>query len=146
MKSLAQLRIPSAPARLKAPGSRNAIVAISGGRFVLAMVLFGASQSGCWSSAPRESKEAALRQDLQVMRSVLAQYRADKGKGPDSLKGLVRDGYIRILPADPLTGSRTTWRVIRQPQAPGRTEPPAVLDVRSGATGISSDGPAYGSW
>jgi general secretion pathway protein G len=119
---------------------------MSGGRFVLAMVLFGASQAGCWSSPDQESKEAALRQDLQVMRSVLAQYRGDKGRGPDSLEELVREGYIRILPTDPFTGSRATWRVIREPMAPGRTEPSAVLDVRSGATGVSSDGTAYGSW
>jgi general secretion pathway protein G len=80
------------------------------------------------------------------MRSILAQYRADKGRGPDSLEELVREGYIRILPADPFTRTRTSWRVIREPQAPGRTERPAVVDLRSGATGISSDGTAYGSW
>ena len=115
-------------------------------RFGLALVVVGVSLLGCSRSPPQRSKEAALREDLKTMRSVLDQYRGDKGKGPDSLEQLVREGYLRVLPADPITESRATWRVIRAPLTPGQTARPVVADVRSGAKGIASDGTAYSSW
>jgi general secretion pathway protein G len=94
----------------------------------------------------QESKEAALRENLKTMRSVLDQYRGDKARGPDSLEQLVREGYLRVLPEDPITESRATWRVIRATVVAGQAEQPAVVDLRSGAKGIASDGAAYSTW
>ena len=104
------------------------------------------SPPGDLRSPFQDSKEAALRQDLKTLRLVLVQYRGDKGKGPESLEQLVSEGYLRVVPTDPITKSRATWRVIRATVVAGQAEQPAVGDVRSGAKGIASDGTAYSSW
>lgn len=80
------------------------------------------------------------------MRSVLGQYRSDRGKGPESLEELVKEGYLQVLPADPFTNSRASWRVVRAAPAPGRADRPVVVDVHSGATGKAADGTPYSSW
>jgi len=87
------------------------------------------------------AKETALKEDLQVMRKVLDQYFKDRQKWPEDLDSLVRDGYLRAVPADPMTGRSDTWRAI--PSEYGRAD---VFDVRSGAAGQAGDGTLYGSW
>ncbi|HEY9071913.1 MAG TPA: prepilin-type N-terminal cleavage/methylation domain-containing protein [Candidatus Ozemobacteraceae bacterium] len=87
------------------------------------------------------ARETALKEDLHVLRKVLDQYYKDRQVWPTDLDSLVRDGYLRAIPADPITGRTDTWLVI--PSEEGRAD---VFDVRSGATGASSEGSAYGSW
>ena len=55
---------------------------------------------------PRRAKEAALKENLFVMRDVIDQYFADKGSYPESLQALVDEGYIRKIPHDPFTDVR----------------------------------------
>jgi general secretion pathway protein G len=96
---------------------------------------------------PQRAKEAVLKQDLFVLRDLIDQYFADKGKYPDSLRSLVDDGYIRKLPVDPITESDDTWETIYaeasddDPDAQG-----GVFDVRSGARGSALDGSSYSDW
>ena len=113
--------------------------------FEFALAAIAASFLSC-NSAPQASKEAALRDDLKAMRTVLEQYRNDKNEGPESLDQLVREGYIRKVPIDPFTRSSETWQVVRGKAAAGQAERPRVIDVRSGAKGIGRDGSAYSSW
>ena len=80
------------------------------------------------------------------MRSVIGQYLRDRGKGPDSLQELVKEGYLAVLPVDPFTNSRASWRVVRAAPVPGRADRSVVIDVHSGATGKASDGVPYSSW
>src|SRR5215467_10645621 len=49
----------------------------------------------------QSAKEAALHNDLFLMRDAIDQYYADKGKYPDSLDTLVSEHYIRAIPNDP---------------------------------------------
>lgn len=84
------------------------------------------------------AREEGLRNSLSVMRQVVDQYRGDKGVAPPSLEALVREGYLRKVPADPITGSAQTWQ-ISAAQASG-------LEIHSGARGIASDGTRYNSW
>jgi general secretion pathway protein G len=126
-------------------GTRKLIVTERGAPLSLALLVVAVSLQSCRNPAQR-SKEATLREDLRTLRTVLDQYRGDKGRGPNSLEQLVREGYLRVLPSDPFTKSRATWRVIRATVVPGQGEEPAVVDVRSGARGIASDGTAYSSW
>ncbi|HNW35300.1 MAG TPA: prepilin-type N-terminal cleavage/methylation domain-containing protein [Candidatus Ozemobacteraceae bacterium] len=87
------------------------------------------------------ARETALKEDLQVMRKVLDQYFKDRQKWPEDLDGLVRDGYLRVIPADPMTGRSDTWHTI--PSDDGHAD---VFDIRSGAAGQGIDGTSYGSW
>jgi general secretion pathway protein G len=88
-----------------------------------------------------------LRETLGTVRSALDQYRGDQGNSPESLGDLVSRGYLRSVPFDPMTKSRTTWRVIRVSSgAVGDPERLVVVDIRSGAEGTASDGTMYSSW
>ena len=55
------------------------------------------------------AKEAALEQDLSVMRRAIDQYTIDKQQPPQSLEDLVTAGYLRGIPVDPFT-RRPNWR------------------------------------
>lgn len=88
-----------------------------------------------------KSRETALKEDLHIMRKVLDQYYRDRGAWPGEIDSLVRDGYLRSIPADPITGRTDTWKMV--PSEEGRVD---VFDIRSGADGKSSDGTSYAAW
>ena len=93
------------------------------------------------------AKEAVLRNNLFTLRTVIDEYTYDKKKAPQSLQDLVEAGYLRQIPVDPITGSNQTWVVIMEDAltAVDQTEP-GIVDVRSGAEGISLDGTPYSEW
>ena len=96
---------------------------------------------------PIKAKEAVLKQDLFVLRDVIDQYFADKGKYPDTLDALVDDGYIRKLPVDPITESDTTWQSVQaEADEDDPTSTGGVIDVHSGAAGTALDGSRYSDW
>jgi general secretion pathway protein G len=82
------------------------------------------------------SKEVTLKQSLVVMRDAIDKYHSDTGRYPDALDDLVTKRYIRSVPRDPITDSAATW-VLIPPDTPAKG---GVYDVRSGATGKTSDG------
>lgn len=86
--------------------------------------------------------EAALKENLYLMRDAIDKHFADTGRYPASLDELATKKYIRSVPADPLTQSPATWIVV----APSDTRLGAVYDVRSGAKGTGRDGKAYELW
>jgi general secretion pathway protein G len=100
---------------------------------------------------PQRAKEAALKENLYVLRNVIDQYFTDKGKYPDSLQALVDDGYIRKIPIDPMTESDSTWV---EDQAAGGAEQDqddpslqgGIGDVHSGSDASALDGTPYSDW
>ena len=88
------------------------------------------------------AKEAALHTNLRLMRQAIDQYRADTGRFPAALQGLVEGRYLREIPLDPVADSTTTWVLLPHPD--GVT--PGVYDVRSGAAGLSREGDEYARW
>jgi general secretion pathway protein G len=100
-----------------------------------------------YSKSILHAQEAALRDDLHTMRSVIDQYTLDKQKAPVSLQDLVDAGYIKQLPMDPFTKSRETWVPITDDslQSPDQTAP-GIVDVHSGSDLVSSEGTAYSTW
>jgi general secretion pathway protein G len=89
------------------------------------------------------SKEAVLKQDLQVMREAIDKYHGDKGQYPASLEDLVSSRYMRSVPVDPITEKADTWVIV----APADREVTGdVYDVKSGAPGEAKDGTQYSSW
>ncbi len=86
-----------------------------------------------------KSKEVALKENLQVLRSGIDKFYADKGAYPAALADLVTHHYFRSVPLDPVTESAATWQLINSPDA----EVPGVADVHSGAKGKTRDGVPY---
>lgn len=89
-----------------------------------------------------KTRQAALRENLAVLRSTLDRYYADVGVYPQSLDDLVARHYLRKIPDDPLTDSAATWI----PVAPADKAKGLVADVRSGAPGKGDDGIAFRAW
>lgn len=87
-----------------------------------------------------KAREAVLMRDLYMMRDLLDQYRADKGKYPASLRDLVTAGYLRAVPVDPISKSATTWQEIVEATEGG------VYDLHSGSNLVGTNGVPYNQW
>ena len=93
------------------------------------------------------AKETVLHNNLSAMRNMIDEYTYDKQKAPQSLQDLVKEGYLREVPKDPITGSSDTWKIIQEDagQAVSSSEP-GIFDVRSGSNLKSSEGSNYADW
>ena len=87
-----------------------------------------------------KAKEGALRQDLFSLRDVIDQHRADKGKYPETLQSLVSAGYLRRIPADPITGTSSSWQEMVDQGEGG------MVDVFSGSELVGTNGVPYNQW
>jgi len=88
------------------------------------------------------AEEATLKANLHLLRDALDKHYADTGRYPDTLEQLAAQKYLRNIPDDPLTRSKTTWVLVPpEDRAKG-----AVFDVKSGAPGRGPDGKAYAEW
>jgi len=97
--------------------------------------------------AIKHAREAALKEDLQTMRTAIDTYTMDKQKGPQSLDDLIQDGYLRAIPEDPMTRSKDTWVTDSSDSMVSLDETePGITDVHSGSTETGSDGQLYSSW
>jgi general secretion pathway protein G len=94
----------------------------------------------------RQVKETVLQTNLWTMRRAIEFYRQDKGQPLPSLRELVEAGYLRDIPADPMTGSNQTWIVDLAKDSDQPNEPPGVKDVRSGAPGANTNGKPYNQY
>jgi prepilin-type N-terminal cleavage/methylation domain-containing protein len=83
--------------------------------------------------------ETVLRQNLLAIREAIDQHFADTGRYPGAVEELVQKRYLRSVPEDPITRSRTTWVLVPPPDAADG----AIYDVRSGAPGKGRDGLPY---
>jgi general secretion pathway protein G len=91
--------------------------------------------------------EAALRQDLMVMRQAINNYTLDKEAAPSSLDDLHASGYIGEVPTDPITHEKdwttaTCDDVLSPDQVAG-----GICDVHSASDAVSPfDGKSYSSY
>jgi len=98
-----------------------------------------------YKAAIIQAKEAVLREDLFQFRDRIDQYYADKGKYPESLEQLMEQGYLRAIPADPMTGA-PDWTVIPAEPDPDDPDVTGIYDVKSSSGGVSSGGTPYSEW
>lgn len=98
-------------------------------------------------SSIKNAKEAALKEDLHVLRDAIDSYTMDKNKAPQSLDDLVQNGYLKEIPQDPFTHSRETWVTASDDTYADldQTEP-GINNVHSGSEEVGSDGEPYSSW
>ena len=92
----------------------------------------------------REEREAILKQDLTALRSVLPQFVVDLHRRPESWNDLIKNGYLKEIPQDPITGRRDTWHLVMNDVGP----PPnrGIIDIHSGSDHKASDGRRYSEW
>ena len=76
------------------------------------------------------TKETLLKNNLFTMRMVIDEYTFDKQKAPQTLQDLVTEGYLRMVPIDPITG-HDQWKIIMEDAVTSvsQTEP-GIFDVR----------------
>ncbi len=97
--------------------------------------------------AIRQAKEAALKEDLHVMRAAIDSYTMDKQKAPQSLDDLVTEGYLRAIPEDPFTRAKDSWVTDSSDSlySVDQTDP-GIDDVHSGSQELGTDGQSYSTW
>lgn len=100
-----------------------------------------------FTSDIRAAKEAALKEDLHVMRTAIQAYTEDKNKAPQSLDDLVQSGYLAAIPVDPMTNSKDTWNTDTDDTYSDLDQTESgITDVHSGSDAMGSDGQPYSSW
>jgi len=110
------------------------------------LILLGLG-AGRYQQSVLRAKEAALKQDLLVMRKAIDQYTLDKEQAPQSLDDLVSAGYLREVPVDPITRQRD-WRtetcdLLLSPEQSAT----GICEVRSNASGVSPfESTPYNTW
>jgi general secretion pathway protein G len=103
--------------------------------------------------SPKRAREATLRADLFTFRSVIDQYKGDKGMYPVDLQVLVKDGYMRKIPLDPMTKA-ADWAITMEEQDPNQDQSadpnaqavPGIIDVHSASKEKALDGSLYSEW
>ncbi len=99
--------------------------------------------------AVKKANEAALKENLFLMRTLLQQYYTDKHKYPISLQTLVDEKYLLKIPLDPMTKSMETWMEIQETLLEDDLLEgviPGIADIRSGSYKIAIDGSIYNTW
>lgn len=91
------------------------------------------------SGAMTRAKEAALRENLSVMRKLIDEFASDRGEQPENLEALVTEGYLRAVPPDPLLYGAAEWT-----EVPGKDG--GIVDVHSRATEKGLNGVPYAEW
>ena len=100
-----------------------------------------------FTSALKHAKEAVLKEDLHVLRAAIDSYTMDKQKAPQSLDDLVQEGYLKVIPEDPMTHTTSSWVTDTSDAMHSLDETdPGVDDVHSGSDETGSDGQPYNTW
>ena len=100
-----------------------------------------------FKDTPQKAREAVLKTNLATLREVIDQYYADKTHYPFALEDLVDDGYLRLVPTDPMVGDPDSWELIYSDQSDQNPdEQQGIFDVKSASPGIALDGSYYNEW
>lgn len=108
------------------------LLAIGGGRYERSIV---------------RSREAALKQDLRVMREAIDRFTLDKESAPGSLDDLVVAQYMRSVPTDPITNKKDWQLLFEDVQLSPDQTGTGITDVHSASDQVSPfEGTPYSSW
>lgn len=100
-----------------------------------------------FQGAIRQAKEAALKEDLNVLRGAIDSFTMDKLQAPQTLQDLVETGYLREIPQDPFTFDKSTW-VTDTSEVLQSVDQSAsgINNIHSGSQETGSDGQPYSTW
>jgi general secretion pathway protein G len=97
--------------------------------------------------AIKAAKESVLKEDLHVMRNAIDSYTMDKQKAPQSLQDLVENGYLKVIPTDPMTRTSDNWVTETSDDLHSIDQSePGIDDVHSSDEEPGSDGQPYSTW
>jgi general secretion pathway protein G len=114
---------------------------------MMIIVILAGTGTMLYTNSITKANEAALLQDLTVMRRAIDDYYADKNKYPASIETLVEEKYLRAVPRDPFTQSSDTWQTELSDPEPGNpSAEPGVFDVKSGSDRVGINGTPYAEW
>lgn len=94
--------------------------------------------------AVTKAKEAALKENLFILRDVIDQYYADQERYPPTLAELAEKRYLRRVPVDPITGKSDSWSFVYATDEQGQEN--GIVDVRSGGEQVGLNGVPYREW
>jgi len=93
------------------------------------------------------TQEAALRKALFQLREAVDKFYLREKHYPRTLQDLVTKGFLKELPIDPFTDSRTSWRTMQAKRDPAHPRvPTGFFDVKSRSTRTAADGTKYSAW
>ncbi len=93
----------------------------------------------------RQAREVVLKENLFQMRRSIDQFRADKGKLPQSVEDLVTEKYLREKPIDPIL-EKAEWNEIQGEDSNSPDGETGLVDVKSMAEGEDSQGVAFSEY
>ena len=93
----------------------------------------------------RQAREVVLKENLFQMRRAIDQFRADKGKLPQSVEDLATEKYLREKPLDPIL-EKPEWNEIQGEDTNSADGEQGLTDVKSLAEGQDSNGVAYSEY
>jgi len=112
----------------------------------IVLILMGMAV-GRYENSVKRSREAALKQDLFVMRNAIQQYTLDKEAAPSSLDDLVTAKYMSGIPTDPITRAKD-WKTDSEQVLldPAQTSS-GITDVHSSSADTSPfESTPYNTW
>ena len=90
----------------------------------------------------RHAREVVLGENLFQIRRAIDQYRADKGKLPQSIDDLVSEKYLREKPIDPIL-DKSEWEEVQGEDTNSADGGQGLTDVKSLAEGEDTSGKAF---
>jgi len=93
----------------------------------------------------RQAREIVLKENLFQIRRSIDQFRADKGKLPQSVEDLVTEKYLREKPIDPIL-EKTEWNEIQGEDSNSPDGESGLVDVKSLAEGEDGNGTAFSEY
>jgi general secretion pathway protein G len=116
--------------------------------FVLTLILLAAAISQpIYQNMMLRAREAALRDTLYTMRSMIDRFTLDNKRPPESLDEMVQKGYLGDVPIDPLTHSNETWQLGTEDFPMSEQQSIlGIVNVHSGSGETSLEGTPYSSW
>jgi len=93
----------------------------------------------------RQARELVLKENLFQIRRSIDQFRADKGKLPQSVEDLVTQKYLREKPIDPIR-QETEWNEVQGEDTNSPDGESGLVDVKSLAEGQDADGIAFSEY
>lgn len=103
--------------------------------------------AGRYVQSVTRAREAALKQDLFVMRDAIQKYTLDKEAGPQSLDELVSAGYLREIPLDPITHQKDWNTQSDDLYLSPEQSSVGITDVHSSSNDVSPfENTPYSSW
>ena len=112
---------------------------------MLIMIILLSIAVPTYERSVRQAREVVLKENIFQLRRAIDQFRADKGKLPQSVDDLVTEKYLREKPIDPIL-EKTEWNEIQGEDTNSPDGEQGLIDVKTLAEGEDSQGKAFSEY